>query len=181
MSKVEKSIYQLRFNEKFLAEAPMDVTPYGFGGFDYHNRAPLGRGVRRIEESVAVLTPADAVAYLNREVYVPFEHFDQEELWVLLLNTKHRITHDVMVYRGNVKASLVRVAEVFKDAVRVNVPNIILAHNHPSGDPTPSAEDINVTRMISQAGKLLDIDVLDHVVVGNGQWVSLRERGLGGW
>jgi DNA repair protein RadC len=68
---------------------------------------------------------------------------------------------------------------LFKDAVRINASAIIVAHNHPSGDPTPSPDDVAVTRAIVQAGKLLDIDVLDHVVIGQGKWVSLKERGLG--
>ena len=72
-----------------------------------------------------------------------------------------------------------RVGEVFREAIRLNAAALIVAHNHPSGDPTPSPEDVNVTRQIVEAGKLLDIDVLDHLVIGQGRWVSLKERGLG--
>jgi DNA repair protein RadC len=68
---------------------------------------------------------------------------------------------------------------LFKDAIRANASAVIVAHNHPSGDPTPSPDDVAVTRAIVQAGKLLDIDVLDHLVIGQGKWVSLKERGLG--
>jgi DNA repair protein RadC len=76
-------------------------------------------------------------------------------------------------------SSQVRVGELFKSAVRRNAASIIVAHNHPSGDPTPSPDDIAVTRAIVEAGKLLDIDVLDHLVIGSGKYVSLKERGLG--
>jgi DNA repair protein RadC len=71
------------------------------------------------------------------------------------------------------------VGELFKDAIRINASAVIVAHNHPSGDPTPSPDDVAVTRAIVQAGKLLDVDVLDHIVIGQGKWVSLKERGLG--
>ena len=74
---------------------------------------------------------------------------------------------------------MVRVGELFKDAVRRNSAAVIIVHNHPSGDPTPSPEDVLVTREIVSAGKLLDIDVLDHLVIGDGRYVSMRERGLG--
>jgi DNA repair protein RadC len=104
---------------------------------------------------------------------------EQEELWVLLLDTRNRVLNQVTVYRGSVNNSQVRVGELFKAAIRTNAASIIVIHNHPSGDPTPSPEDVNVTRAIVTAGKLLDIEVLDHLIVGQGKWVSLKERGLG--
>ena len=85
----------------------------------------------------------------------------------------------VEVYKGSVNSSQVRVGEVFKEAVRNNASAVIVIHNHPSGDPTPSPDDVAVTRAIMQAGKLLDIEVLDHLVIGQGKWTSLKERGLG--
>jgi DNA repair protein RadC len=83
------------------------------------------------------------------------------------------------VYRGSLNAAMIRVVEVFKAAVRRNSAALILAHNHPSGEPDPSPEDVLVTHEIVSAGRLLDIEVLDHLVVGQGKWVSLRERGQG--
>jgi DNA repair protein RadC len=80
---------------------------------------------------------------------------------------------------GSLNSSLVRIGEVFKQAIRLNSAAIILVHNHPSGDPTPSPDDVLVTRQVVEAGKLLDIEVLDHLVIGQGRYVSLRERGLG--
>jgi DNA repair protein RadC len=83
------------------------------------------------------------------------------------------------VYRGSVHASLIRVGEVFREAVRQNCPAVIVVHNHPSGDPAPSTEDIEVTEQMVAAGKMLDIEVLDHIVIGQQRYVSLKERGLG--
>lgn len=122
-----------------------------------------------------IKSPADVAALLMVEM----SHLDQEELRVLNLDTKNRIQRITTVYRGSVNSAQVRIAEVFKDAVRLNSAAIIVVHSHPSGDPTPSPEDILVTRQIVEAGKLLDADVLDHVVIGRGRWVSMREKGLG--
>jgi DNA repair protein RadC len=105
----------------------------------------------------------------------------QEHLRVLLLNTKNQLlaTHDV--YRGSLNTAVVRVGEVFREAIRQNSASLVLVHNHPSGDPTPSPEDVALTRQVAEAGTLLDIEVLDHLIVGVGDpgFVSLRERGLG--
>jgi DNA repair protein RadC len=104
---------------------------------------------------------------------------EKEHLRVLLLDRRNRVLEIVEVYQGSVNSSQVRIAEVFQTAVTRNACAIIVVHNHPSGDPTPSPDDVAVTRAMVQAGKLLDIDVLDHLVIGQGKWVSLKERGLG--
>jgi DNA repair protein RadC len=106
---------------------------------------------------------------------------DREQLHVILLSTKNHVLRTCRVYEGNLTSSIVRPAEVFKEAIRENAASIIVAHNHPSGDPTPSQDDVRVTREIVAAGKVLDIDVLDHLVIGDQShgWVSLRERKLG--
>ena len=83
------------------------------------------------------------------------------------------------VYRGSVNTSLIRTAELFREAVRQNCPAVVLVHNHPSGDPTPSADDVAMTKQAVEAGKLLDIEVLDHIIIGQGRYVSLKEQGLG--
>ena len=104
---------------------------------------------------------------------------DHEELWVVCMDTRNRVMRLVGLYKGSVNSSQVRVAEVFRQAIVDNAPAIIVAHNHPSGDPSPSPDDVSITRTMVQAGKLLDIDVLDHLVIGRGTYVSLKERGLG--
>src|SRR5579859_107523 len=104
--------------------------------------------------------------------------FEQEVLRVVVLNTKHQVMKMVDVHKGSVNSSLVRVAEVFKEAIRLNGTAILVAHNHPSGDPTPSRQDVEVTEQIVAARRLLDVDVLDHLIIGD-TWLSLRQRGLG--
>ena len=102
----------------------------------------------------------------------------QEQLRVLLLNTRNQVMGQRIVYQGNVNSSIVRPAEVLRAAVIESAPSIIIAHNHPSGDPTPSPEDVSITRDLVQGGKLLGIDLLDHVVIGGDRWVSLKEKKL---
>ncbi len=97
----------------------------------------------------------------------------------MLLDTRNRVLDIVPVYRGSVNSSQVRIGELFKAAIRRNAASIVVIHNHPSGDPTPSPDDVAITRGIVQSGKLLDVDVLDHIVIGRGKFVSLKERGLG--
>jgi len=103
---------------------------------------------------------------------------EHEELRVVLLNTKNVVLRLVTVYQGNVSSSLVRVGELYRDAVRLNAAGAILVHNHPSGDPTPSPDDLHLTAEALAAGRLLDIDVLDHLVIGHDAYVSLRDRGV---
>ena len=103
---------------------------------------------------------------------------EREELRVVVLNTKNVVLRVVTVYQGNVATSLVRVGELFRDAVRLNAANLILVHNHPSGDPTPSPDDLHLTAEALAAGRLLDIQLLDHLIVGHDAYVSLRDRGI---
>jgi DNA repair protein RadC len=103
---------------------------------------------------------------------------EREELRVVLLDTKNHVLRVATVYQGNVSASLVRVGELFRDAVRLNAAGIILVHNHPSGDPTPSPDDLHLTAEALAAGRLLDIALLDHLVIGHDAYVSLRDRGV---
>jgi DNA repair protein RadC len=109
---------------------------------------------------------------------VEMGRLEREELRVLSLNAKNAVQRVSTAYVGNVSASLVRVGELFRDAVRLDASGVILVHNHPSGDPTPSPDDLHLTAEAIAAGRLLDIDVLDHVVIGHDAWVSLRDRGV---
>jgi DNA repair protein RadC len=103
---------------------------------------------------------------------------EREELRVVLLDTKNHVLRVSTVYQGNVSASLVRVGELFRDAVRLNAAGLILVHNHPSGDPSPSPDDLHLTAEALAAGRLLDIALLDHLVIGHDAYVSLRDRGV---
>ncbi|MFV9505463.1 MAG: JAB domain-containing protein [Oscillochloridaceae bacterium umkhey_bin13] len=120
-----------------------------------------------------VRSPSDIAQLLMIEMLA----LDQEELWVAALDTKNRLLRLTTVYRGSVNTAMIRVGEVFKEALRLNAASVIVAHNHPSSDPTPSPEDILVTRQIIEAGKLLDCPCLDHLVIAGGRFVSMRERG----
>jgi DNA repair protein RadC len=103
---------------------------------------------------------------------------EREELRVVLLNTKNVVLRVATVYQGNVASSLVRVGELYRDAVRLNATGLILVHNHPSGDPTPSPDDLHLTAEALAAGRLLDIQLLDHLIVGHDAYISLRDRGV---
>lgn len=131
----------------------------------------------RPDERPQVKSPADAANLLMGDM----ASLSHEQLRVLLLDTKNHVLNNwrTPLYKGSLNSSVVRVAEVFREAIRCNAAAIIVAHNHPSGDPTPSPEDIRVTRDIRQAGTLLDIELLDHVVIGAQRYVSMKERGLG--
>ena len=128
-----------------------------------------------VDDRPQIKSPADVASLLMLEM----SHLDQEHLRAVLLDTKNRVQEIATIYVGSVNSAQVRIGEVFRDAVRRNSTAMIVAHNHPSGDPSPSPEDILVTRQIVEAGKLLDVDVLDHLIIGRGRYVSMRERGLG--
>jgi len=137
----------------------------------------LGRRLVRStpDERPKVTSPDEAAALLMPDM----AHLEQEVLRVVLLDTRNHVMGAPTVYKGSVNAAPVRVGELFREAVRTNAAAIIVAHNHPSGDPTPSREDIRLTRDLVAAGRLLDISVLDHIIIGHNRWISLRERGLG--
>ncbi|NJO81681.1 MAG: DNA repair protein RadC [Blastochloris sp.] len=127
------------------------------------------------EDRLQVKSPADVAKLFMVEMMA----LDQEELWVAALDTKNRLIKVSKVYRGSVNSAMIRIGEVFKEALRLNATGLIVAHNHPSAEATPSPEDILVTRQIVEAGNLLDVDVLDHLILAGNRYVSLRERGLG--
>jgi DNA repair protein RadC len=127
------------------------------------------------KERTVIDSPEDAAGLLLYEMGA----LQNEQLRVILLDTRNRVLEIVEVYSGSVNASLIRIGEVFREAVRSNAAAMIVVHNHPSGDPTPSPEDISVTRAFVEAGTLMDIEVLDHLVIGKGRFVSLKAKGLG--
>ena len=129
-----------------------------------------------LEERIIITTPQDAANLLSGEMSV----LDQEHLRVILLNTRNEVLSTHEIYVGNVNSSVVRPAEVFRPAVRANAPSLIVVHNHPSGNPTPSDDDIAITKDLVESGKILGIEVLDHLIIGSGQrYVSMNENGQG--
>ena len=142
-------------------------------------KAALELGMRLTMErnhADRIRSPADAANLLMPEMSL----LEQEQLRTILLDTKNHVLAIPTVYVGSVNTTMIRVAEVFREAIRRNCPALIVCHNHPSGDPSPSPEDVMVTKQIVEAGKLLDVECLDHIVLGKGgKFVSLKERGLG--
>ncbi|MHB8928151.1 MAG: RadC family protein [Bacillota bacterium] len=135
----------------------------------------LGRRLAMRQESrAAIRSPKDAEAIVAERL----RYLEQEHFLVVLLNTKHHVLGVETVSVGGLSSSVVHPRDIFKSPVRRNAAAVILAHNHPSGDPTPSREDIDVTRRLAEAGKLLGIEVLDHIVVGDNRYVSFREKSL---
>ncbi len=139
----------------------------------------IGRrlAVLGVQDRLQIRSPADVASLMQIEM----SHLDQEHLKAICVDTKNRVMKVQNIYIGTLDSAGLRVGEVFKEAIKLNSAAIIVCHNHPSGDPTPSPEDIAVTRQIVEAGTLLDVDVLDHLIIGHGRYVSLRERGLGGF
>lgn len=137
----------------------------------------LGRRIMmpQPDERPRVSSPADAANLLMAEMSL----LEQEHLRLILLDTRNRVLGVPTIYVGSLNTSVVRIGEILRAAMRANAAAFIVAHNHPSGDPSPSPEDVGVTRQIVRAGKLLDIECLDHVIVGRQRYVSLKERGLG--
>ena len=127
-----------------------------------------------VGERPIIRSPQDVHALLGGEM----ASLDQEHLRVLLINTRNQVLGVHEVYVGNVSSAIVRAAEVFREAIRQNSPSVIIVHNHPSGDPSPSPDDVNLTKQLISAGQVLDIELLDHVVIGEGRFASLKSLGL---
>ncbi len=128
-----------------------------------------------LDGSDCIKSPADTANLIMPHM----RWLEQEQIRVVLLNTRNKVIGMPVIYSGSLNTSVIRAAEIFRPAIEAPAAAIILAHNHPSGDPSPSPEDIRTTRQMVQAGKMLDIEVLDHLVIGDGRYVSLKERGLG--
>lgn len=127
------------------------------------------------EERTTINSPRDVYNLLGADM----RYREQEHLRVLLVSTTSEVVDNIEIYKGTVNSAAVRVAEVLRPAIRENCPSIIVVHNHPSGDPTPSGPDIMITRQIKQAAELMDIELLDHIVIGGRTFVSMKDRGLG--
>jgi DNA repair protein RadC len=134
----------------------------------------LGRRLNKpqIEEKYQIRSPADAANLVMPDM----ADLTYEEMRVLVLNTRNRVVDNVPLYRGTINSSVLRAAEIFRLAIVRNCPAIIICHSHPSGDPTPSSEDLTVTQQLVEVGKLLDIELTDHLIIGSHRFVSLREE-----
>ncbi|MFN8495703.1 MAG: JAB domain-containing protein [Caldilineaceae bacterium] len=164
--------YQLAFDLRPRPEITYEMKPVEWSG---------GKtlGVFEMPEGYAqVRSPADVVWHLRETIYQDFDALDQEYLWTLLLNTKFYVTHHILVYKGNLNTTVVRIGELFKDALRFNASAMILTHNHPSGDARPSPEDIRVTELAAEAAKLLGVSLIDHIIMGKAGYTSLKEQGV---
>lgn len=128
----------------------------------------------RMEFQGVVNSPADAAQLVLRELSLA----DKEHFMIIMLNTKNRVIAKKTVSIGHLQASLVHPREMFKEAIKRSSAALILVHNHPSGDLTPSREDITTTERLREAGAVLGIDVLDHIIVGDNRYFSFREHGL---
>ena len=142
-------------------------------------KAALEIGRRLVQENVGenprIASPEEAAAVLRERA----RSLDREVFWVLLLDTKSRLmVPPCEVSKGTLNSSLVHPREIFKPAIQHSAASVILAHNHPSGDPSPSAQDIRITKKLIEAGKIIEIPVIDHLIVGDGLPFSLRESGL---
>jgi DNA repair protein RadC len=162
------------------AAYPELINQHGIGAAKAAQlKAAIELGRRLVQQSPddkpVIHSPQDAAALVQYDM----SSFEQEHLRVLYLNTRNCVLAWEDVYKGSLNQSQVRVGELFKGAIRRNAASIILAHNHPSGDPTPSPDDVAITRAIIEAGKLLDVEVLDHLIIGRGRFCSLKERRLG--
>jgi DNA repair protein RadC len=141
-------------------------------------KAALELGTRLTMErnqAPQIRSPADAANLLMPEMSL----LEQEHLRVLLLDTKNHVVAAPTIYIGSLNTTMIRISELFREAIRRQCASIIICHNHPSGSAEPSPEDVAVSRQAVEAGKLLDIECMDHIIVGRGVWVSLKERGLG--
>ena len=135
----------------------------------------LGRRLAGSTANRPVITSPAEVAKLLME---SMRHLDREHFKIVVLNTKNQVLATELISVGSLSSSIVHPREIFKGPLRRSAAAVVLCHNHPSGDPAPSPEDVEVTRRLIEAGRILGIEVLDHVIIGDNRYASLRERGL---
>ncbi|MEK4714460.1 MULTISPECIES: DNA repair protein RadC [Sporosarcina] len=137
--------------------------------------AEIGKRMYRkhSEGRYTIRSPEDAAAYLMTDM----ASLNQEHFVVLFLNVKNEVLHKQTIFIGSLNSSIVHPREIFREAVKRSAASIVVAHNHPSGNPSPSPEDIEVTKRLIEAGSIMGIEVLDHVIIGDHQFLSLKEKG----
>lgn len=180
----ESAVRELMCHYGSIPEALLDTCPKelvrirGIGPIKARQLTAMCEIAKRLYQ-VTVSVPQ--VIRLPQDVFdrmADMQYLKQEQFRVLFLNTKSGIVCEKVVSQGTINATLVTPREVFHKAVRLMAASLILVHNHPSGDPAPSQEDIVLTKKMLEAGKVMDIAVLDHVIVGRGRYVSLKEKGI---
>lgn len=125
-------------------------------------------------DSLRLVTPKSVADYFMQDM----RHLTREQVRLLMLDSKNKVLQDLIISEGTVNTSIMPTREIFVNAMKYEAVNIILLHNHPSGDPAPSAEDIRVTKSVSQAGNLIGITLMDHIIIGDNRYISLKEQGL---
>lgn len=135
----------------------------------------IGRRISNLayDDRYVIRSPEDCANYVMNDM----RFLSQEHFVCLYLNTKNQVLHKKTVFIGSLNASIVHPREVFKEALRRSAASVICLHNHPSGDPTPSREDIEVTKRLVESGKIIGIELLDHLIIGENKFVSLKEKG----
>ena len=127
-----------------------------------------------LRDSIRLTTPQSVADYYMQDM----RHLTREQVILLMLDSKNKLMKDMIISEGTVNTSIMPTREIFVQAVKEGAVNIILLHNHPSGDPTPSAEDIRVTKKLTEAGNLIGISLMDHIIIGDNRYISLKEQGL---
>ncbi|WP_306798663.1 RadC family protein [Oceanobacillus saliphilus] len=165
---------------KLLREATIEelISIKGIGtakGLVILSAIELGKRMNEYKpnDKYVIRSPDDGADYIMEEM----RNLTQEHFVVLFLNTKNQIIHRQTIFIGSLNASIVHPREVYREAIKRSAASIIVAHNHPSGDPAPSQEDIHVTRRLVESGKLIGIELLDHIIIGDRKFVSLKEKG----
>ncbi|AEH47020.1 RadC family protein [Parageobacillus thermoglucosidasius] len=135
----------------------------------------LGRRIHRLvnNDRYVIRSPEDGAKYVMEDM----RFLSQEHFVAIYLNTKNQVIYRKTIFIGSLNASIVHPREVFKEAIKRSAASIICAHNHPSGDPTPSREDIDVTKRLAECGRIIGIELLDHLIIGDQKFVSLKEKG----
>lgn len=128
----------------------------------------------RSGDDIKITSPSDIVQYVMEEM----KNLKQEILKVIMLSTKNIVVYEKNVFKGSLNSSIVHPREIYSEALKKNSASIIICHNHPSGDPTPSNEDLNITYRLKECGKILGVELLDHIIIGNGIYTSLKEKGV---
>jgi DNA repair protein RadC len=166
-----------RYSRRLCAEFGEICLAHGFG----EQRASQLQAVLEFAKRLAAQPPTKKYQIRSAQdivslVRMDMMYLDTEQMRVLVLGTKNQVLANLCLYQGTINSAVLRAAEIFRPAIARKAANIVVCHNHPSGDPTPSPEDQDVTKQLVAAGQVLDIEVLDHIIIGNPGYVSLRER-----